>query len=286
MGVVLLPKEDAPKRSAQRVLRIGLVLVVISVVYHCFYAWKDHTPIDLLALVRELPTIYSSNALWYLYLYLGLLCLLPILQRLVKALNRQLLLWAIFLSVGICGSLPVIQAFFPGVGLSTFFLQPLFSPYVGLVLCGYYVERYLTVTGKTALWAGGIFAGGIALQVAGTYLLYRRDPAPSHYLALDDRTSLLIALCAISFYVLVKYFFTRFPLSPKAEQGVCTLGGLTFGMYLFGDMAIELTRPLYAALNVPLPALGAVLLWELAVFALCALLTAGLKQIPGLKNYL
>lgn len=286
MGALLLNKTDSPKRSAERLCRMAAVLIVSSALYHVFYAWKDHTPVDFLAFLREFPTQYSSNALWYLYLYLGLLCLLPILQRLIKNMEPPLIRWTIFLSVGLLGGLPVIQAFFPSIGLSSYFLEPLFSPYVGLVLCGFYIEHCVTVTKKMALTAGCTLIGLIAFQTAGTFFLWRRNPSPSFYLGLDNSKSLLVAACAVSVYIMVKYLFTHASVSARVENTVCAVGRLTFGMYLLGDMAIELTRPMFGYLDGFLPSMAAVLLWELAVFVLCVLCSALLHRIPVIKRCL
>lgn len=55
------------------------------------------------------------------------------------------------------------------------------------------------------------------------------------------------------------------------------LGSLTFGMYLLGDLIIDLTRPAHTLLQAHVHVILAMMLWELLIFTICALLTAALK---------
>lgn len=128
------------------------------------------------------------------------------------------------------------------------------------------------------------FVFSIVFQVSGTLLLYRRNP--DSYLALDNRTLITITASAACFYVCVKYIFVSHPPSPVLARAVRRLGALTFGLYLMADMVKSQTAPLYTALSGRTHPLAAMVLWELVIFTVSALITAGLRLVPALKKWI
>lgn len=284
MGALLLGKEDSPQKSRERLLRIFVVFAVGSLCYYVYYAHRKGAAFGVRDYFLNLPKSQATTAFWYLYLYLALLLLLPILQRLVKALSKRQLEYLLFLSLGVLGTAPLVTIFFPDLRLSGNFTAGLIGPYIGQVLLGYYMERYLTVN-KRSFWlclCGFVFS--IAFQTAGTFLLYRRDP--SSYFALDNRTLLTITASAACLYVCVKYVFTAYPPPPLLERAILRLGGLTFGVYLLADMVLTQSAPVYGALRGHMHPLCAMVLWELFIFTVSALAAAGLRLVPPLRKYL
>lgn len=128
------------------------------------------------------------------------------------------------------------------------------------------------------------FLFSITFQVVGTLLLYQRDP--SAYLALDNRTLITVTSASACLYICVKYVFTRHPPHPFLGRAIRRLGGLTFGIYLLGDMVIRQTLPLHTALRSRIHPLAAGVLWELLIFAACALIAAALRLGPLLRKRL
>lgn len=284
MGALLLEKEDTARQSVRRILRILAVFIPGSLFYCLYHRLRQGAPIRAAELISAVLSGTSTNAFWYFWLYLGLLCTLPVLQKLVKALSRRQLEYLLLLSLGLNGLLPLIAVFAPGLAVSGFFYQGLVGPYLGLVLLGYYLERYVTLERKgfwLCLAAPLVLAAG---QTAGTLLLYRRDPAS--YLALDNRTLLPITASAACLFLCARYWFTRHPPRPRLERAVCGLGRLTLGIYLLGDLIIDLSGGVYTALCGVMHVLPAMLLWELFVFACCALAAAALRLLPPLRNLL
>lgn len=284
MGAVLLEKEDTPRKTAQRLVRGCTALLAASVVYYIYYGIKYDQPLSPFDFLKNVIRTQTTNALWYLYLYLGLLCLLPILQKLAKALEKRDLQWLLFLSVGILGTIPLIQLFIPEFGVSGYFTGILFSNYIGMVLCGYYIEHYAVVE-RPRFWASAaLFSLLILFQAAATYYFYQADP--TNYLRLDNRTFITITGSTICFYVMVKYVSSKLRLGARVKSGINYFGGLTFGIYLFSDLIIDLTRPIHQALCGYTHVVIAMVLWEIIIFAICALLTASLKTIPALRKWI
>lgn len=283
MGALLLGKEDAPEKSKERLLRVSAVFLAGSLCYYVYYSHRNGTPFSLREFLLNLPKSPATNAFWYLYLYLALLCMLPILQKLSQALDRRRLEYLLFLSLGVCGTAPLISVFYPDFALYYNFTAGLTGAYIGQVLLGYYIEEYVPMTRKVFWTCLCGFVLSIAFQTAGTFLLCQQSP---HNYVLDNRTLITITASAACFYVCVKYLFTVHPPGPALERAVRRLGALTFGIYLLGDLMISLSARVHAALQGRVHVLAAMVLWELFIFAACALAAAALRLVPFLRKWL
>lgn len=279
-GALLLEKEDPPKKTAERVKRIFVVLVTASLCYYAYYARRNGTAFSIREFLCLLPQNSITVTFWYLYLYLAIMCMLPILQKLVKALSKRQLEYLLLLSVGIFGIAKMIQSF----NLFYMFTAGLIGPYIGQFLLGYYIEKYVPLTKRTFRFCFCAFILLIAFQVAVTFLFYRKDP--SSYLVLDDTVMLPIVGSAACFYICVKYIFAKHPPGPAPERWLCRIGVLTFGIYLLGDMVITQSGSVYTVLMGYMHPLAAMLLWELFAFAVGAVITAALRLIPGLRKWI
>ena len=284
MGAVLLEKEDSPRKSAERILRIFVVFLAGSFLYTVYYGHRNGTAFSLRDFLFQLPTARATTAFWYLYLYLGLLCVLPVLQKLAKALSRRQMEYLFLLTLGFCGTVPLLQILFSTPGLSGDFTDGMIGHYLALVLLGYYLEHEAAPSRRAFLFCLGGYGLSLAVQVAGTYLLFRRNP--ESYAALDNRKLITITLASACLYVCVKYLLERHPLPPSAARAVHRLGRLTFGIYLLGDFMISWTRPVYEALCGHMHVVFAMVLWELFIFAAAALAAAGLRLVPPLRKWL
>lgn len=265
-------------------LRAGIVLVVTSAFYYVCYGVSNGDAISVFGFWGKVFKTRIITPLWYLYLYFGLLCLLPILQKMVKALNKRDLQWVIFLSAGILGTIPLIHTFIPSFGIAEEFTCVLFSSYIGIFLCEYYIERYVTVD-RTLFWLSTVFfALSIGFQTVATYYFYQVNQ--TNYLLLDNRTFITITGASACFYMMVKYLYSKISLGSVLENVVTYVGGLTFGIYLLSDLMIHVTRPIYGMLCGHVHVVAAIIIWEVFIFSVCAMITASLKQIPFLKKWL
>lgn len=284
MGGLLLQKIDRPKKSFERVLRMVVVLLVTSVIY---FLYLNRLQPDNITISNFLTTVFTkrtNNAMWYMYTYIGLLILLPILQRMAKALSKKATLYLLILSVGVMGTIPLLKVFF-NFTLNSYFTETFFIPLVGIVFAGFYVEKYMKVNLKACLASCAIFVFVIAFEVLYTKYLY--DLNPKSYLSLDNRENLLILSSAFCFYVIFKYISTVITTKEKLSKVICYFGSLTFGIYLLSDLVMFITKPLYLE-RVPESEHIFLLtvLWQVVIFVGCAIPTAILKLIPGIKKYI
>lgn len=283
MGALLLSKQDTPKKSIQRIVRIALAALLFSVPYYIYQHRTAPGDMRISDFFRTLYTWNITNAFWYLYMYLGLLCLLPLLQRMAAAFSKRDIELLLLLSLGVAGALPLTRIFFR-TEASPHYTAALFSPYIGMVFAGHYLERYVPATRKNGLRALCLLLVLLAFQVFATRSFY--DANPKGYLKLDDRTLITITLSAACAYAAARSLFAAIRLHERACRIIHALGSLTFGIYLLSDLIRVLSVPLFDALAAHTHDLLAMVLWEIFIFVVAAALTAVLKRIPGIRKLL
>lgn len=283
MGGLLLHKIDTPKKSVERVLRMVVVTILFSLVYYIKGNWANPSGMSVLAFIKMMFTFRATNAYWYIYGYIGLLILLPLMQRMARAFSKKATLYFVTVSMGVMGLIPIIDLFFH-VRPHHFITDMFFAVHLGTVFAGYYIEKYMKINLNTFLAAVIGFISLITFQVVFTVKFYNDNP--ENYLQLDNWQFLTITMSALCFYVIFKYMSTVVKIKDATAKVLCYLGSLTFGIYLMSDMIMSLTRPLYANLQQDASIMVATIVWEIIIFFICGAITAVLKFIPGLKKLL
>lgn len=294
-GALLLPRRDSYRRAAGRVLRMLGALVLFSYFYYLWnlwlFYWTWEKAFDLPAVLAMLWRSPLTDSFWYLYFYLGILVMLPILQRLAAALEKKDLRYLI----GGCflfGALwPLLAHYAPGLRLPRYFDAPLFSVFIGLLFAGHYFHAYARPSRAKGWLCLGLILGSIALSLVLTRLEYSRLGGLGKYWFMDERTapSITIILCALGVMFLPRCWPRRREPGPlsKGARVLAALGHSAFGIYLLQDWVIrETKRRVFAPLLEAIPALAAVVLWEMVVFALAAAATGVMRRVPGLKKLL
>lgn len=283
MGGLLLNKIDKPKKSVERVVRMVIVTVLFSLVYYIKANYNCAETLTVSAFLHKIITFRTTNAYWYLYAYIGLLVALPLMQRMAQAFSKKAIQYLIIISVGVFGLVPLIDIFFH-IPIHHDLTDPLFPVHIGVVFLGYYIEKYMKID-KTTFWGALlIFISMISLQVLFTYTFYLENP--QSYLTLDNWKYLTIVLSSVCFYIMFKYLSTVVNTKESVSKILCYLGSLTFGIYLASDFMMELTRKMFNNMCTEINVLLAVFIWQVIIFSLCAVATAVMKFIPGLKKLL
>lgn len=144
-GYLLLGKMDSWQKAFSRILRIAIVLVGCSFVYAVFRACYIERDPSFAGIMKDALNFYRkspSNALWYLYTYMGILLMLPLLQKLALAMTRKdyhvfFVISCLFFSV-----LPILSHYFPRIKIYNRFQLPLYETYICMLLLGQYFARF------------------------------------------------------------------------------------------------------------------------------------------------
>ncbi|MDD6202715.1 MAG: acyltransferase family protein [Lachnospiraceae bacterium] len=230
-GANLLSKCDSREKYFSRIKKIMFLLIVFSLFYHVYY---NHG-FSLKTFLYNFYMEYSSTALWYLYLYLGLLLMLPILQR-IHLSDRMYLYLIILYCIG-PGLIPFLCYYWklPVSEMNLFSFLP--AGYLILFLLGDYMEnrlqsKYYCKKGVLLAWAGLI--GGLLLSLGcSIYQLYSTGEINNDYVygKVYFTPTVLLSLCI---FYLAKYYCGK-KIPSILSSAILKVGSCTLGIYLLGD---------------------------------------------------
>ena len=288
-GACLLPKVDTYQKAFRRMFRIGIVLVLFSYLYFIAYVLQRYGGVkdvfNLLGFFKIIWRTPITDSYWYLYFYLGMMLMLPWLQRLAKAMQKKDLLYFILLSFGLGAVWPLITHYAPSLSMSDYFCVPLFTVYIGIFFAGHYIQKYVEKASK--LLCAAVILLSLAASALLTYREYVALDGAGKYWFMDERTtpSIFIILCAAAVMLLSKTM-VQAP-GKKMKSHLQTLGGCAFGIYLMQDYLIVQTRyRLFAPLAAQFSPMVVVLLWEIGIFLTALLVILLLRKVPGINKLL
>lgn len=280
-GALSLGKIYPYKKVAKKILRTVLVIVMISFVYYIsLYGLTHFNPLSFIA------SIYSSHispCLWYMYLYLGLLLMLPFLQRL--CINMKAKDYYVFfgISFGFVGLSPIIEHFFQGFIYSDKLNLAIFNIYIAYFIAGYYIDNFIKPTKKLCIIALIV----MILSLSATWILTYYEmytginpDAPSTW---GDFGTWLCIIPSICFYILIKGMMNR-NIRKHTAHILREIGACTFCTYLLGDLVIRVFQPLYVICQRKIYILISLIIYSICVTLTGLLLSWILRKIPGIKK--
>lgn len=281
-GYTMLNRQDSNVKSFFRIFRYGCTLVLFSGIYFMNQYLAGKWPLNVRFFLERFLGGWITNAFWYMYLYLGILVMIPFLQKFVSVLSQNDYLIFFVLSSLYYSVWPIVLHYFPEWQITEYFSLPLFNSYIAILLLGYYFRNYCRPSGCWRIPCAVGYIGSVALNVILTYSEYLRNNGESYFFY-DNRVFFPILLGAFCLFGLI----STVQMQESARRVVTFLGGLTFGMYLLSDMMIDKLEFIYLWLiQHHIHQLAAMLIYEMSVFAACAAITYFLKKIPVLRKLL
>lgn len=283
-GVTLLGKDESFGKVWKRILRMIIVLITFSFVY--FVDNIGLSKLSFMSIGTFLSSIMSiniTNAFWYLYIYIGLLMVIPIVRKLITVLDKKNIIYFLCISLVVTGTFPIITHYFPQISLSTYILNPLFSVYIGIMVLGYVADKWCLENKRITIYLVILYLVLLLSQITGTYFEYLNDP--KKYLFFDKSTLITITASAVCVFCIIKFVFQKFNLS-YLHRTMSIVGQCTFGIYLFSDLFIKRLSPIRSILESELHPMQSVILFQLVVFSAGFLCTYLLRKIPMLKRYI
>lgn len=232
----------------------------------------------------------ETGAYWYLYAYLGFLCLLPLLQKLAKQISRSDFYTLLTLHFVLLSLLPACNLLLTVTGNDSILIAGEFSVPLATSaaffypLAGYYIDHNIDIqTISTRKWAGlgTAVLTGIILSCLCVYL---EGATSENYISLFDY------LLAIAVFLFIKYAVTIW--LPKLSAGriaetVCFMGSLTFGIYLLDHYFKLILYSGYEAFSESFfPSLFASFGWCIISMLLGGIVTWILKKLPLFRKIL
>lgn len=283
-GALLLGKQESHKEIlVKRVLKFTITLCAAASLY--FFVVNKHplSEIDILlkGLYRNDSTIVHYH-LWFLYPYIGYLCLLPFLRKVATQMTFGDFKYFLFLEFIFI----TIEQILNGAGLGAFAVpfvwgyDMIFCPIVGYYISHLLPKEYFNKKNMII----GIVASilGIVITAYAVIWDYTKNGMWSEqYLDLFT-----FIVTATTFYAVV-YMERKIELSEKCCKVISFLGSNVFGIYIFSEMFAPIVKEkVYEPLSAYMPSLLACIVMILANMGLGLLLTSILRCIPIVKKLL
>ena len=82
-----MEKRTVVKKSFNRVKKSGIIVIGVSLVYYIYDCKKISLEFNIVVFVKRVIEGPMSNCLWYMYI--GILLILPVLQKMTKPMKKQ-----------------------------------------------------------------------------------------------------------------------------------------------------------------------------------------------------
>ena len=291
-GACLLSRRDSYPQALWRFLRVLLALVLFSYAYYLVAVaqegWSWAKALNVPGFLASIWKERITDSFWNLYFYLGLMVMLPILQRLASAMQKADLRYLMGVSFLIYAVWPLATHYAPALALPQYFDVPVFAVFVGLFFAGHYAHTYAGNANRMLCLLAALAM--LAASVWLTYVEYGRVGSGGKYWFMDERTAPSIFVIGGSLAVMLwakAAFARRAAMDAAAVNRFAAVGGCAFGVYLVQDLLIAETRyRVFAPLSGALNPLVAALMWEVLVFLIALAVAWLLRHVPLLKRLL
>lgn len=274
---------DLPGMGLGYLLPTFVILVVWSALYAVIAGLLHGGGLSLAGFLFQLKAAALGEThfhLWLLYPLLGLYLVLPVLRRFVSSASRGEVIYFLTLCFLFACLLPVWSSLQPDAILPELLTRMkvhLVLGYAGYFVGGWYLRHYtISRVSEFSLYILGV--GGLILTFFGSRFLGGGWELWFGY------TSPGVALTATALCVLFRYVL-GISDERSRRQGVRTLGGYAFGIYLFHQIWVLIFRwfgftvlDLTPALSIPV--------FALLFFVLSIPFAWLLYRIPGAGRYL
>ncbi|MCE5342834.1 MAG: acyltransferase family protein, partial [Eubacteriales bacterium] len=129
-GACLLPKQDSYRKALGRFARVLAVLVLFSYLYYLVNLWQAgwawRAALNIPAFLGSIWAQRITDSFWYLYFYLGLMVMLPFLQRMATTMRKRDLEAFMAVSFAAFSFWPLLTHYVPALALPQYFDLPLF----------------------------------------------------------------------------------------------------------------------------------------------------------------
>ena len=292
-GALLLKKDESIKTVlVQRVLKFVVVLFVITVVYYFYDVLFNNKEIgNFQSVLNAFMTCSASSALWYLYAYIALLMMLPLIRNMVKNTTQNQYIYLIILNIIFVGILPVASfVLTKGKYYYTNTFDVIFATTISwfFFLMGHFFENvvdktFYKIKNCVLLSVGSLMVLMVCSILTRKWLGVGFEFADSttkgfHYT--------LVAIPTFSIYAWVKYIFCHINVKERVYKVVSHIGQCTFGIYLLERIIWEQTAFIHDWLNGFLPCIVACWLWVLVMLIIGIVVVSLIKLMPIIKKYI
>lgn len=278
-GYIMLGKCDSYGKAIWRFVRICLIVVIFSLPFYVEnYAGGSLLNMNPVSYLLEIWKNPITMAYWYLYLYAGIMLMLPFLQRFAGALTKKDYHAFFIICLAISSVWPILVHHKPLLEYSACVELPLFNAALCTLMLGAYMKRWGQECRVPNFVCIIVFLLSCAFSVVMTYLEYVKSGGQD-YLFYDEINYLPIMVQSVCLFLLLN----RITVADKWKKLITAIGKCTFGIYLLSDWLIGKFYGMFTALcDKGMPAMLAVVIWEIIVFTLGLLIVGAFLYAKSL----
>lgn len=289
-GALLLYREESIGTVyRKRVFRIALVLLLFSALQYLYAVRFQGAAFDI---KHFLYTIYTDSIVtpyWFLYTYLAMMLMLPLLRRMAGGMTRTEYRYLFALYLLFVGILPVAQYLLFRRTFEINLSLPLITTgALTFFLLGGYCERWIAPQRLAPRFLGALVGASAMCIAVSAFTTYRMGVVDGGWSEANSQTYLacLILVPAATLFLLLKALFASGRCPRVLAAAIRSLGSCTFGIYLFHAMLMDRLLPLFYALRERIDTFPACGLYVLAVFVCGYALTWLVKRISLVNRLL
>lgn len=302
-GYNLLHRNDDFRIYVKRIVRIAVVLAVMSLFYHIWHILAHTYPVGLpedasalqkagkyiAGYIRVLWRDGATDAFWYLYTYLGLMIMMPALQRVagIFAEKRKALLCALLPAFVYVSVIPSIAILWPGAAVNPYFELPMIGCAVMYLFIGHacylYRDEMQAGAGLKAanLWMIVLFLAAFAGNMLLSGLEYRMTAGGS-CVSYSEIETVFMVIESVAVYC----FLIKLKADGRLGRVIGFLAPATFGIYLFADFVCTVTHMIYWNMCRYMNRLFAVAIQDIIAFAVALCIVLVLRLIPEVRKWI
>lgn len=281
-GALLLEHEECLLKLFQkRVLRIVLITTIFSFLYYVIAVIRNGKEIfSVWTFLKGLLTGTIQESFWYLYVYMGIILLLPVLRKAAINMDDQEFKYLVIVQNILNVGIPFFT-FITGLHVSSWI--NLLNIYVFYIFTGYYFDKRVKREKLEKNIKKIIISFFICVVIACMIVIashFRNGNYEQQYL------TMLTPLLAQGIFLIIRWICGKHNFIKKIGKIIIFLGGCTFGIYLMEQLARIQLLPMYLYLCNSTFGVFACLCYILASFLLALVYTIILKKIPGIRKLL
>lgn len=280
-GAVLLDKEESLKELfRKRILRIGIVLLLFSLVQYAVAIFRGRVQeYSFLLFFKGILEGTIEETYWFLYAYLGILFLLPLLRKMVRGMAEVEFRYLLVMGIGLEVAFRVL-GIFNGIEVqSQLYMMNL---YLYFFLMGYYLEYGKDkILQKVKKYLYIIMPLIIIIAVVTVRLDFMRT---GNY---DVRIlDLWTPVFAMGIFLAAKRLCDQAAFAVRTERIVMRVASCSFGIYLLEKLTRIILLPVYLFLSDKTVGILACSVYVAGTYIVAWGITAGLKCVPGIRRLL
>ena len=280
-GALLLEKNESVKDVyKKRILRFAICILIFSILQYVVKSFRGQiTAPSLSDFVAKVMSGDIQETYWFLYEYLGILMILPLLRKMAQGMDDTEFIYLFWFRIiaNILFSINMPQTSNVINGSWRESIQGVMS-YSWYMLMGYYVEKRYKQEKDHVICSKLGFASGIILPVILVSVQYLFTGILN-----DGFTGMTTPFCTVLCFFVIKSKYVDNSDS-RRNRFIILLGSLTFGIYLTEWYARGLLLPIYIYMTKHSIGIIASALYWLLSLVMALGFSFILKKIPFIKR--